>query len=71
MIILIRKPGKDETKPVDDRPIALTSNKCKIMERMINDRLMSHIESKGSISQYQSGFTRGSDGSDFMFRKLN
>ena len=34
--IQIRKPGKDPGKPSSYRPIALTSNICKIME--IGDR---------------------------------
>lgn len=41
------------------RPTALTSNICKITDKMIHDRLMYYIESKGCISWYQSGFRRG------------
>uniref|UniRef100_A0A3P9P5F4 Reverse transcriptase domain-containing protein n=1 Tax=Poecilia reticulata TaxID=8081 RepID=A0A3P9P5F4_POERE len=59
VIIPIRKPGKDESKPENYRPVALTSNLCKIMERMINERLIYHMEKKGLISSYQSGFRRG------------
>ena len=37
IIIPIRKPGKDPSKPINYRPIALASHIGKIMERMIND----------------------------------
>lgn len=36
IIIPIKKPGKDDSKPENYRPIALTLHICKIMERMIN-----------------------------------
>ena len=39
IIIPIRKLGKDASKPANYRPIALTSNVCKLMERMVNERL--------------------------------
>lgn len=59
VIISIRKPGKDDTKPGNYKPTALTSNICKIMERMINERLVFCVEKKGYLAQYQSGFRRG------------
>lgn len=59
VVIPIRKPGKDSTKPGNYRPIALISNICKIMEKMINERLIYYMENKGYISKYQSGFRRG------------
>ena len=40
IITPIRKPGKDHIKSINYRPIALTSHIGKIMERMINERLM-------------------------------
>ena len=59
IVVPIRKPGKDCTNPGNYQPIALTSNICKIMEKIINDRLTYYIESKGNITKYQSGFRRG------------
>lgn len=41
------------------RPIALTSNLCKIMERMIMNRLTYVIESRDIFSACQSGFRKG------------
>ncbi|WP_411025577.1 hypothetical protein, partial [Salmonella sp. s55004] len=40
IIIPIPKPNKDKTNPLNYRPIALTSCLCKVMERMVNGRLM-------------------------------
>lgn len=38
VVILIVKPGKDSTNPGSYRPIALTSNLCKLMENIIVQR---------------------------------
>lgn len=46
IILPICKPGKDDTKPEHYRPIGLTSNVCKIMEKIINERLMYYIEKR-------------------------
>ena len=59
VIIPIRKPGKDPTLPGNYRPIALTSQMGKVMERMVNDRLTYYLETRGLIKMYQSGFRRG------------
>ena len=44
VIIPIVKPGKQADSPSSYRPIALTSVLCKIMERMITDRLVDKLE---------------------------
>ncbi len=59
VIVPIRKPGKDCTNPGNYRPIALTSNVGKIMKKMVNERLMYHVENNNFFSKYQSGFRRG------------
>lgn len=59
IIIPIRKPGKDASRPGNYRPIALTSHVCKLMERMINERLVYFLESRGMVATYQSGFRKG------------
>uniref|UniRef100_A0A669EWH7 Reverse transcriptase domain-containing protein n=1 Tax=Oreochromis niloticus TaxID=8128 RepID=A0A669EWH7_ORENI len=59
VVVPIRKPGKDVTNPGNFRPIALTSHVCKVMERMITERLTYYLETRGFISKYQSGFRRG------------
>ena len=59
MVIPIGKPGKDESETISYRPIALTSNMCKVMERMVTDRFTYIVESRNMISPSQSGFRRG------------
>lgn len=59
VIFPIGKPGKDKMNVKSYRPIALTSNLCKLMERMITKRLVYKLESRGLITPYQSGFLNG------------
>lgn len=59
VIIPVAKPGKDHTQPINYRLIALTSNICKIMERMVMSRLVYVIEGRDIFSPYQSGFRKG------------
>ena len=49
------KPGKDPIKPSKYRPIALTSVLCKVMERMVNVRLLDFFDQKGTLSTLQCG----------------
>ena len=53
-VVRIPKPGKDITNPTNYRPIALTSCVCKIMERMINNRLVWYLERNKIITPAQS-----------------
>jgi len=39
-VVPIAKPGNDISNPTNYRPIALTSCVCKVMERMVNNRLV-------------------------------
>ena len=55
-IVPIPKPGKDNTDPLNYRPIALTSCLCKTMERMVNSRLTWFLQSNNIITPLQSGF---------------
>lgn len=52
VIIPVAKPGKDHTQPINYRPIALTSNICKIMERMVMSRLVYVIERRDIFSPF-------------------
>ena len=58
IVIPILKPGKDKTDAASYRPIALTSCLCKILERMVNARLMWHLEKNNFLCAEQSGFRR-------------
>ena len=55
----LAKPGKDPTSPLSYRHIALTASICKVMERMINNRLQWFLEQNNLISNVQSGFRTG------------
>lgn len=54
-VVPLPKPNKPHTNPTNYRPIALTSVICKVMERMINERLNDFLEMKGGISILQCG----------------
>ena len=58
-IIPILKAGKNPFSPDSYRPIALTSCICKLLERILNRRLMWFLESNNLIDKSQSGFRRG------------
>lgn len=64
IIIPMRKPGKDPSKLVNYRPIALTSHICKLMEWIINERHC--LEKRGLVAAYQSGFRRGRSTMDLI-----
>ncbi len=56
VVIPIVKPGKNPTNPGSYRPIALTSNLCKLMEKIIVHRLSYELEKKGKVCKYRCGF---------------
>ena len=58
ILIPILKPGKDNKNPESFRPIALTNCLCKLIERMVNKRLVWMCERNNLIRQYQSGFRK-------------
>ena len=55
-MIPIHKKGKDRVKPESYRPISLTSTVGKLMECMINTRLLWHLETKELLTPVQAGF---------------
>ncbi|GBM53598.1 putative RNA-directed DNA polymerase from transposon BS [Araneus ventricosus] len=59
VVIPILKPGKDAKSPNNYRPIALTSVLCKLLERMVNSRLVHVWEKKKWLSPFQRGFRFG------------
>ncbi|KAG8175490.1 hypothetical protein JTE90_004182 [Oedothorax gibbosus] len=56
IVLPIAKPGMDPQDAGNYRPIALTSCLCKLMERMVDARLVYCLEEKGAFSPFQSGF---------------
>ena len=57
-ILPFLKSNKFGALPQDYRPIALISCVCKLLERMINFRLMWYLETKSLLSPSQFGFRR-------------
>ena len=56
IIVPVPKDGKDLKQPASYRPIALTDHLGKLLETIVNDRLVHFLESKGIINKNQSGF---------------
>ena len=58
VIIPILKQGKDGTDALHYRPIALTSCVCKLLESMVNRRLVWFLENTGFFDIAQCGFRK-------------
>ena len=67
-IIPIPKPGKNHTNPTNYRPIALTSCLCKVMEKLVNKRLMWVLEHNNVLSDFQCGFRKNRSTVDHLVR---
>ena len=68
IIIPIPKPGKDAANPGNYRPISLTSCLCKLLEKMVNFRLMWFLENKNVLSPVQFGFRKMRSTTDALVR---
>ena len=68
IILAFVKPGKDKFLAASYRPIALTSCLCKLMEKMVNARLVWYLEKKGILSPIQCGFRRMHSTTDVLVR---
>jgi exonuclease III len=66
IIIPIAKPGKDPSNPNHYRPISLTNCLCKIMERLINSRLVWYLELNNILTPYQAGFRKHRSTTDHL-----
>ena len=58
LVIPILKPGKDPKNAINYRPISLISCLCKVMERMVNRRIMYFLEKNEIISNRQFAFQK-------------
>jgi ribonuclease HI len=67
-VIPIPKPGKDHTKSVNYRPIALTSCLSKLLEKLINQRLIEYLENNKLFSRVQCGFRKQKSTIDHLVR---
>ena len=64
IVVPLPKPGKDPKIATNYRPISLTCCLCKLLEKIINHRLMWYLERGGHIVPAQSGFRRGRSTTD-------
>ena len=62
------KPGKDSFLANNYRPIALTCSLCKIMEKMVNARLVWYLEREKYLSPAQCGFRSMRSTTDVLVR---
>ena len=62
------KPNKDPASLSSYRPIVLTSCLCKLLEKIINNRLMHILETKAAITPIQCGFRRYRSSEDVLVR---
>ena len=65
---MLLKPDKPITLTTSYRPISLLSSIMKLFERVIEQRLRSHLEHIGFINKHQSGFRRAKSIDDHLFR---
>jgi len=68
VILAFPKPNKPPTSPSSYRPIALTSCVGKLMEKIVNTRLMSHLEANDCLSPHQYGFRKMRAAPDALIR---
>ena len=57
-VVPILKKG-DKSKPENYRPVSLTAIPCKVLESIIRDQLMAHLEDRQLLSRHQHGFRPG------------
>ena len=57
-VVPIFKKGQKKD-PANYRPVSLTSIPCKMMESIIKDKIMCHLEENGLIRDTQHGFQKG------------
>ena len=65
---MLLKPDKPINLTTSYRPISLISSIMKLFERVIEQRLRSHLKDIGFINKHQSGFRRAKSTDDHLFR---
>ena len=65
---MLPKPGKDKKLAKNHRPISLLPCLGKVYERIIANRLSSHMEINKLFSPFQSGFRKGHMAPEQLFR---
>ncbi|XP_062534266.1 uncharacterized protein LOC134203408 [Armigeres subalbatus] len=69
IVVPIPKPNCHDSGPNAFRPISLTSCMAKLLERIINRRLITELESSGRLDKRQHAFRAG-HGTDTYFAEL-
>ena len=67
-LCMLLKPDKLSSLTTSYRPISLISSIMKLFERVIEQRLRSHLEHIGFINKHQSGFRKAKSTDDHLFR---
>ena len=57
MVTIFKKGCK--SKPENYKPVSLTSIGCKVMETLIEERMLEYLKKNDLFSDKQHGFTRG------------
>ena len=65
---MLLKPDKLPSLTTSYRSISLISSIMKLFERVIEQRLRSHLEHIGFINKHQSGFRKAKSTDDYLFR---
>ena len=65
---MLLKPDKLPSLSTSHRPISLISSIMKLFEKVIEQRLRSHLKHIGFINKHQSGFRRAKSTDDHLFR---
>lgn len=66
-VIPLLKQGKNKFETTSYRPIALTSNPCKVLEKIIANRLSRYLENSNFFASVQCGFRRQRSTQDHVF----
>ena len=67
-LVILLKPDKLPSLTTSNRPISLISSIMKLFERVIEQRLRTHLEQIGLINKHQSGFRRAKSTDDHLVR---
>ena len=65
---MLLKRGKLPSLTTSYRPISLISSIMKLFERVVEQRLRSHLEKIGFLNRHESGFRRAKSTNDHLFR---
>jgi len=56
IVLPVLKPGKDPKNAASYRPVSLTPTLCKIMEKLVNNRLAYFVEKNNLLNNIECGF---------------